>query len=99
MDQNMELKKINNHASTSDFLDINLNNSIIPTILRPTRITHSSATLIDNIYISQNLSKKYKSGIIITDISDHFPCFTMICNTKYLKKRPCGAQNQKNKYK
>ena len=50
---------------------------ILPTITRPTRITHSSATLIDNIYIKRSNYDLLKSKIIITDISDHLP--VIIC--------------------
>ena len=49
---------------------------LTPTITRPTRITHSSSTLIDNIYISLGKYESSYSGIILNDISDHLPVFT-----------------------
>ena len=46
----------------------------IPTITRPTRITHASATLIDNIYVKcKQVGNNTVSCILTVDISDHFP--------------------------
>ena len=56
--------------------------------MRPTRITHNSATLIDNVSISFNLSKTYTSGIIISDISDHLPCLILISTNNKIKRPP-----------
>ena len=51
-------------------------NSFIPLKNKPTRVTHKTATLIDNIltnvYKNEN---KYLTGILITDISDHYIIF------------------------
>ena len=95
-DQNMDYLKINKHNNTSELLDINFDNNILPTIIRPTRVTHNSATLIDNIYVSHKLSTNYKSGIIITDISDHYPCFVIINNIKQIKKEPMEFKTKNN---
>ncbi len=48
---------------------------MLPVITRPTRVTHSSATLIDNLYINSNRIDTLTSGILTLDISDHFPVF------------------------
>ena len=53
--------------------------SLLPSITRPTRITHSTATLIDNILIDQTFSKNYKSSVLIDNISDHLPWLTALC--------------------
>jgi len=91
-DQNMDLLKLDTHKATSDLFDTFFNNGILPTIIRPTRITHTSATLIDNIYIKCNANSNFDSAIIITDISDHLPIYLQfgreiqkanaICNLK-----------------
>ena len=48
----------------------------IPLITTPTRVTHTSATLIDNIYSNQILDRDHSvNGIMMTDISDHYPIF------------------------
>jgi exonuclease III len=87
-DQNIDYLKINTNNYANNLFELNLDNNLIPTITRPTRITHTSATLIDNINISINLAKNYKSGIITTDISDHFPCLTLISNSGKVKQSP-----------
>ena len=52
----------------------------MPTITRPTRITSESATLIDTIYVSGNRLEYLRSGILVADISDHFPIFVFTGN-------------------
>ncbi len=54
-DQNLDYLKINDHANTAKFLEINLSFGVLPTITKPTRITHSTATLIDNIYVKSKM--------------------------------------------
>ena len=73
MDHNLNLLKAQIHKDTQDFLDMNFDNSLFPCITRPTRITKSMATLIDNIFISQQLHKSFDSCVVIHDISDHMP--------------------------
>ena len=51
MDQNLNLLKANQHKGTNQFMDIMMDFDMIPTITRLTRITNTTATLIDNIYI------------------------------------------------
>ena len=71
-DQSIDYLKINDHASTSNFFDINLDAGLMPMITRPTRISHTSATLIDNIYTSD--TRHTRSAILISGTSDHLPC-------------------------
>ena len=55
------------------------------TITKPTRITHNSATLIDNIYVNYTANNPHiQSAIIIHDISDHLP---VISSLSYPNKR------------
>ena len=65
-----------------------LNKELFPTITRPTRITKQSATLIDNIFVSMNLHKKYESAILINDMSDHLPILTLLRQTKLNNNTP-----------
>ena len=51
---------------------------LYPSITQPTRITKSSATLIDNILLSKSLYSKCNSGVLIKDTSDHLPCLSVI---------------------
>jgi hypothetical protein len=73
-DQNLDYLKINSHGNTRKFYELNMTNNLLPTILRPTRVTHNSATLIDNIYVDAELYTNIEAHVIPTDISDHFFC-------------------------
>ena len=73
MDHNLDFLKHSIHKRTQDFIELNLDNNLLPSITRPTRITKSSATQIDNIIVSQSLMTNCKSRIVIDDISDHLP--------------------------
>ena len=84
----MDLLKSSNHAPTENFLNANLSLNLVPTITRPTRITKSTATLIDNIFISQSWLEKYNSGILVNDMSDHLPSIVSIKNLKLSKQVP-----------
>ena len=77
-DHNLDFLKCDLHQVTQDFVEYNLESKLIPVITRPTRITKSSATLIDNIFISQNLVDDYWCGLLLNDISDHLPCLLTI---------------------
>ena len=44
-----------------------------PLITKPTRVTSNTATLIDNIFT--NSGRNSFNGILLSDISDHFPIF------------------------
>jgi len=99
-DQNFDYIKINHHNNTESLLGIFLANGLIPTITKPTRITHSTATLIDNIYISVNNKSNVKSAILCADISDHLPVITCVGKNKrvnnnkpvLIKTRPITQQ-------
>jgi len=47
----------------------------------PTRITDYSKTLIVHIY-GNNVNQSYISGVIISDLSDHFGTFIYASNKK-----------------
>ena len=72
-----------------------LSKDCVPTITKPSRITKSSATLIDNIFISKKLQKQYKSGLIINDSSDHLPCFNVLSNVMSSLKEPVKVESRK----
>ena len=73
-DHNLDFLKSDKHSQTQNYLEQILESELIPCITRPTRITKSSATLIDNILISRQIYGNCKCGIILSDLSDHFPC-------------------------
>ena len=75
-DYNIDLLKHSAHNPTSEFLDLMFSNSFIPLIYKPTRVTLKTATIIDNIFTNAYENEnKYMTGILTTDISDHYPIF------------------------
>lgn len=93
-DYNMDLLKNKSNKQVSNFIDTFLSYSFLPLINKPTRITSSSATLIDNIFCNCVHNNNFLNGILCTDISDHLPIFcikkTIQQNeekVKYVKKR------------
>ena len=59
----------------------------IPLINRPTRVTASSAALLDNIFTNCIFDTSLKNATIKTSIPDHFAIFTGIKNTRNQKKK------------
>ena len=86
-DHNLDFLKSGWHMDTQNFIELNLDSNLLPCITRPTRITKSTATLIDNVLISKNLQGKQDSKIIITDISDHLPSIVTISGNILEKKQ------------
>ena len=76
-DFNIDLLKFGTHEQTNIFVEDMFTLGINPLITRPTRITPHSATLIDHAYTNIQINK-ISSGIIITDIADHFGIFSII---------------------
>ena len=60
-------------STTVDFLSTMLAAGTLPTACIPTRLTETTASLIDNIFSSLNL---IKNSVVVSDISDHFPVFS-----------------------
>ncbi len=67
-DQNLDLLKFHKHANTAELLDTNFSSSI-PTISRPTSITHRAAALINKKYISDIKNDERAIQIIINKIN------------------------------
>ena len=90
-DFNLNLLNSDNDAAPLYFVNCMSTLSLIPVITKPTRITNSpeaaSASLIDNIFTTAPYN--FQSGIIISDISDHFPIF-------YIRKKIAGDKFPNN---
>ena len=63
-DYNINLLNFGTHNKTNDFLNDVLSQGFLPYIMKPTRITPTSATLIDHIYSNHRCTHS-KSGIIL----------------------------------
>ena len=85
LDHNLDLLNRNSHENTQKFIENILDQDLIPVITKPTRITRSCATLIDNILLSKTLCNSEQCYIIENDLSDHLPSMVVIPNV-YNKK-------------
>ena len=74
-DFNINLMNVDCHIQSSEFLEMMFSYNLLPLIYKPTRITNSSATLIDNIFATYKPNSTGLQGICCTDVSDHFPIF------------------------
>ena len=86
-DWNVNLLNYDCHLPTTNVIDMFYSHGFMPLINRPTRISKSSATIIDNIFTNNHsdLVDSYQ-GILISDISDHFPIFHINKNIKNIDK-------------
>ena len=88
MDHNQDFLNHGKHKDTELFINNLVDASSFLCITRPTRITKSSATLIDNVFVDTNLHETMKSCVILHDISDHFPSLVVLENLFLCKKEP-----------
>jgi exonuclease III len=86
-DFNIDLLKINEHKETNIFYNNLTSHQLIPAITKPTRITPTSSTLIDNIFTNA-WSSLIDSTIFIADLSDHLPVFAHFAFGNYKRSFP-----------
>ena len=79
-DSNINLLQCSNHKPTSFYFDTLVSNGFIPKITSPTRVTHSTATLIDHIFVNECRNKETLAGTITTCMSDHYFNFLFLKN-------------------
>jgi hypothetical protein len=76
LDSNLNLLHISTDNNAANYHDLITSNGYLQTITRATRIQHNNFSLIDHI-LTNSPSTKSQSGILISDISDHFFTFTL----------------------
>lgn len=86
-DYNIDLINPSNNKTIDDYMSRMYSMSLFPVITRPSRITSHSATLIDNIF-TNNMESTNVSGLLICDITDHLPVFTMYEDNSNNQKLP-----------
>ena len=75
-DYNINILNYESHDPTAYFVDAMYSCGFVPLINRSTRITQHSGTIIDDIFTNNhNVPIKSYQGILVTDLSDHFPIF------------------------
>lgn len=78
-DFNHDLLKVDTKPHSADFLDTVVTNSYMPRIVRPTRITKDSETLIDNfLFRFSPLFCTSQAFILTHKLSDHQTCLIKI---------------------
>ena len=86
-DFNIDLLNCKQHHGQS-FLDQLFSFGFYPRIDRPTRITDTSATLIDNIFTNVHNSE-LTFGVWIADVSDHLPVYVIMpCLNRRVSREP-----------
>jgi hypothetical protein len=75
LDANINLLELNGTVPQS-YMNLLFAGGYLQGITKATRIQNASSTLIDHIHFN-NVANDVISGVIISDISDHF--FTFIC--------------------
>ena len=64
-------------------------------ITKPTRVTDFSATLIDHIYTNKK-NLNCKSGILVTDVSDHFGIFSILKNVNNINTTKSNTKRSRS---
>ena len=77
-DLNINFSDYSRYIHVRNFFNFVFQNGIFPVINRPTRVTKSSATVIDHILTNTLIDSHIQSSIIKTDISDHFAFFSLL---------------------
>ena len=80
-DFNVDLLKSSLHGSSSEYIEGFYTTGFYPLISLPTRLTDTTATLIDNFW-TNNLQNEIKSGLVTVRISDHLPIYAFIGGDK-----------------
>ena len=76
-DFNIDLLTCDSKASHANFLDILGAHQMLPSITLPTRITDTSSTIIDNIFISPTDSNILYGNLTVSK-SEHLPQFIFL---------------------
>ena len=82
----MNLLDFEQNKKVENFLNIMFCHSMMSVINKPTHVTRNAATAIDHILINSVTTTKFKTQIIKSDISDHFPIF-FVADYNILQKK------------
>ena len=74
-DFNVNLLNTDTHVLSNDFLNLIYSHAFIPLITKPTRISKSSATLIDNIFSNDINNDVLFNGFFLYRYYRSFTCF------------------------
>ena len=98
-DYNVRILNCDNHSATDEFVDMLYSHAFWPLINHPTR---TSATIMDDIFTNKIDERECgQNGVLVTDISDHFPIFHTGHNTQVIESDETYiiSRNYSNVYK
>ena len=72
-DFDINLLEFETNKKVQSFVNLMSEFSMIPTINKPARVTKHTVTAIGNMITNCILNSDFKSAIVKTDLSDHFP--------------------------
>ena len=88
---NMVKESIDSHVSS--FCNLLASYGYISLISRPTRVVKNHSSLLDNIFVNNhNLVKS--SGVLITDLSDHFTIYGLLSLLQKRESQPVKFQKE-----
>ena len=61
------------NKKAQNFVNLVFEFGLVPAINKPTRVTNKTISAIDHIITNSTYNNDFKTGIIKTYISDHFP--------------------------
>ena len=97
-DFNINFLDFETNKNVQDFLNLMFRYNMIPLTNKPTRVTRHSANAIDHIITNSVTGHNdFKSAIIKTDLSDHFPIVFAI-KTNETTQRPVVKSTYKRSY-
>ena len=96
-DFNINLLQINERTEIQKYFDLFVTRGLFPRVTLPTRMATKNASLIDQLFCKvKNPSQHIISCIIKTDISDHFPYFSVLDLLKKKNHQPKNVQINNN---
>ena len=93
-DFNIDL--LGKHPHRESWLSVIDNYELSQLITNHTRVTSTKKSLLDHIYVSENILVKY-SGVLPWALSDHFPVYVVISKSKLTDNR--GAKHMEISYR
>ena len=85
-DFNINLLDFEQNKKVKNYLNIMFGYSTMSVLNKLTRSTKNTATAIDHIFINSVTTTKFETGIITSDISDHFPIFLVADYNIHIKE-------------
>ena len=93
-DFNINVLDFEQNKKVQNFVNLMFQFGLVPTINKPTRVTNKTISAVDHIITSSIYNNDFKTGIIKTDIFDHFPIIYAFKLTSSMS----SENHQKNRY-